>query len=83
MREYIIRGVAVNTKRMNQIGEVIRIMKRAENRLDAKQVLTVIEKYSSALDLLDAYDHETMQKPKGNAAAMYWNMKSAAVSSNR
>ena len=68
LREYIIRGVAVNTKRMNQIGEVIRIMKRAENRLDAKQVLTVIEKYSSALDLLDAYDHETMQKPKGNAA---------------
>jgi len=68
LREYIIRGVAVNTKRMNQIGEVIRIMKRAENRLDAKQVLTVIEKYSSALDLLDAYDHETMQKPKGNEA---------------
>ncbi len=68
LREYIIRGVAVNTKRMNQIGEVIRIMKRAENWLDAKQVLTVIEKYSSALDLLDAYDHETMQKPKGNAA---------------
>ena len=68
LREYIICGVAVNTKRMNQIGEVIRIMKRAENRLDAKQVLTVIEKYSSALDLLDAYDHETMQKPKGNAA---------------
>ena len=68
LHEYIIRGVAVNTKRMNQIGEVTRIMKRAENRLDAKQVLTVIEKYSSALDLLDAYDHETMQKPKGNAA---------------
>ena len=68
LREYIIRGVAVNTKRMNQIGEVIRIMKRAENRLDAKQVLTVIEKFSSALDLLDAYDHETMQKPKGNVA---------------
>ena len=68
LKDYIIKGYAVNNKRIEQIGEVIRIMKRAENRLDAKQVLTVIEKYSSALDLLDAYDHETMQKPKGNAA---------------
>lgn len=66
LKEYIIKGYAVNNKRMEQIGEVIRVMKRAENRLDAKQVLSVIEKFNTALDLLDAYDHQTMQKPKGN-----------------
>ena len=43
-------------------------MKRAENQLDAKQVLSVIEKFNTALDLLDAYDHQTLDKPKGNKA---------------
>ena len=57
---------AVNANRMNQLGEVIRIMKRTENSLDAKQVLSVIEKYSLALDLLDDYDHQTMKRPDGN-----------------
>ena len=43
-------------------------MKRAEKQLDAKQVLSVIEKFNTALDLLDAYDHQTLDKPKGNKA---------------
>lgn len=30
-------------------------MKRKESALDSKQVLTVIEKYSEVLELLDAY----------------------------
>ena len=66
LKQYIIQGYAVNTSRMNQLGEVIRIMKRTENSLDAKQVLSVIEKYSLALDLLDDYDHQTMKRPDGN-----------------
>ena len=68
LKDYIMRGYAVNTKRMEQIGEVIRIMKRAENQLDAGQVLSVIEKFNTALDLLDDYDHQTMKKPKGSKA---------------
>ena len=68
LKDYIIKGYAVNNKRIEQIGEVIRIMKRAENQLDAKQVLSVIEKYNSALDMLNEYDHQTMSKPKGSKA---------------
>lgn len=68
LKQYIIGGYAVNASRMNQLGEVIRIMKRTENSLDAKQVLSVIEKYSLALDLLDDYDHQTMKRPDGNKA---------------
>ncbi|WP_295152081.1 virulence protein RhuM/Fic/DOC family protein [uncultured Ruminococcus sp.] len=68
LKDYIMRGYAVNTKRIEQIGEVIRIMKRAENQLDAKQVLSVIEKFNTALDLLDDYDHQTMKKPAGSKA---------------
>ena len=68
LKEYIIKGYAVNHNRMNQLKEVIRVMKRAENSLDTKQVLTVVEKYSQALELLDAYDHQNMSRPTGNKA---------------
>lgn len=68
LKQYIINGYAVNNNRMNQLGEVIRIMKRTENSLDSKQVLTVIERYNTALELLDSYDHQTMKRPKGNEA---------------
>ena len=68
LRQYILKGYAVNDNRIRQLGEVIRIMKRTENELDSKQVLSVIEQYSSALDLLDSYDHQNMTRPKGNTA---------------
>ena len=68
LKQYILQGYAVNNNRIAQLGEVIQIMKRTQNSLDSKQVLSVIEKYSMALDLLDAYDHQSMTRPKGNAA---------------
>lgn len=43
-------------------------MKRVESSLDTKQVLTVVERYNQALELLDAYDHQNMERPKGNKA---------------
>lgn len=68
LKQYILQGYAVNQKRIQQLGEVIRIMRRTENELDSKQILSVIERYNNALDLLDAYDHQTMKRPKGNDA---------------
>ncbi|GAA6292227.1 hypothetical protein F220043C3_06610 [Enterocloster asparagiformis] len=43
----------------------MRIIKRTEEQLDAKQILSVIEKYSLALELLDVYDHQNMKRPEG------------------
>ena len=68
LKQYILQGYAVNHNRITQLGEVIQIMKRTQNALDSKQVLNVIQKYSKALELLDSYDHQTMERPKGNAA---------------
>ena len=68
LKQYILQGYAINNNRITQLGEVIKIMKRTQNSLDSKQVLSVIEKYSTALDLLDAYDHQDMERPKGNEA---------------
>lgn len=66
LKQYIINGYAVNNNRINQLGEVIRIMKRTSNSLDSKQVLDVIERYNTALELLDDYDHQRIMRPKGN-----------------
>ena len=69
LKEYILKGYAVNNNRINELGEAIRIMKRAnENQIEGKQILDVIEKYTLALDLLDDYDHRKIEKPKGNTA---------------
>ncbi len=68
LKQYILQGYAVNQQRIQQLGEVIRIMKRTEDELDGKQILSVIERYNNTLDLLDAYDHQTLKRPKGNQA---------------
>lgn len=69
LKDYIIKGYAVNHNRMSQLNEVVRVMKRVENSLDTRQVLTVVERYSQALELLDAYDHQNMTRPKGTREA--------------
>ena len=66
LKKYILQGYAVNQNRIAQMGEIIQVMKRTQNSLDSKQVLSVIEKYSEALELLDSYDHQTMSRPEGN-----------------
>ena len=68
LKQYIMQGYAVNQKRLNDLGSVVRLLQRTESSLDAKQVLTVVEKYSTALDLLDSYDHQTLKRPKGNVS---------------
>ncbi len=68
LKEYLLKGYAVNQNRLNQLDQVLQIMKRTQNSLDAKQVLSVIERYNTALDLLDDYDHQTMKRPSGKDA---------------
>ena len=66
LKQYILKGYAVNDTRIKQLGEVIRVMKRTEESQEGKEVLSVVEKYSNALNLLDCYDHQNMSRPKGN-----------------
>ena len=73
LKDYILKGYAANETRLRQLGEVVRLMRRTQESLDSKQVLTVIENYSKALDLLDAYDHQTMQRPAGDQAVYILN----------
>lgn len=66
LNKYLIEGYAVNEKRLEQLGTLVKILKRGKNQLDSGQVLDVIENYHKALTLLDDYDHKTLKKPKGN-----------------
>ena len=68
LKDYLIQGYAVNENRLKQLGDVVRLMKRTQDSLDSRQVLSVIESFSSALELLDAYDHQNMTRPKGSEA---------------
>ena len=69
LKQYIIQGYAVNEYRMKQLGEAVRLMKRIETDPDTKQVLSVVERFSKALDLLDDYDHQMMKRPEGSIDA--------------
>lgn len=68
----MLKGYAVNQKRLEYLEKTVQLIdianrmdERLENR-DAKEILKVIGSYTKALDLLDDYDHRTMNKPKGN-----------------
>ena len=64
LRHYLMEGFVANKARLRQLGQAIQVMKRVSNKLDSEQVLDVVSTYSTALDLLDAYDHQTVTKPK-------------------
>ena len=62
LREYLMRGYIVHENRMRQLGQMIKLVRRAVDRLDARQVLDVIEHYNNWLSLLDDYDHQCLTR---------------------
>lgn len=66
--EYIEDAGKAYHSLVEQIRKAMNIMRRSDNKLDVTQVLSVIEQYSLALDMLDDYDHERLEKPKGDDA---------------
>ena len=68
LRRYIIDGHAENERRLEQLGQVARIMARIPDSLETRQVLDIVQSYTVALDLLDDYDHQRLSMPKGDEA---------------
>lgn len=68
LKDYMIKGYAVNQKRLEYLEKTIKLIDiatRADDNLngdEAKDILNVISNYSKALDLLDDYDHRTVKK---------------------
>ena len=67
LKEYIVQGYTVNTKRLNVLNKIVEIQSNIIAdvlELDSREVFDVIQKYTQALELLDDYDHQIVQKPK-------------------
>ncbi|MCR5608983.1 MAG: virulence protein RhuM/Fic/DOC family protein [Lachnospiraceae bacterium] len=69
LRSHILKKNSQVNEYINQIGDVLAIMKRADNMLESRQILDVIENFTLALDMLDDYDHQTLGKPEGSEAS--------------
>lgn len=71
LKDYMIRGYAVNNKRLEYLEKTIKLIDIA-GRIDtnlkgseAKEIIKVINNYKNALNLLDNYDHKRISKPSG------------------
>lgn len=68
LKDYMIKGYALNQKRLDVLNKTILIQSRmlaSTLNIEEKEVFSVIEAYSHALTLLDDYDHGTIPKQKG------------------
>lgn len=72
LKNYMIKGYALNEKRLQVLEKTVQLLDiahRGNERIsgaEAKDILEVIASYTKALDLLDDYDHRTLEKVKGN-----------------
>ncbi|MBO4319228.1 MAG: virulence RhuM family protein [Treponema sp.] len=67
LKQYILKGYAANDRRLEELRQTLQIIRRTENQLDTNQILSVIEQFTYALDLLDDYDHQCVKKPDGTS----------------
>lgn len=65
LKDYIIQGYAKNDTRLRQIGGLIQVFKRTTNLIESSEILGLLENYALALDMLDRYDKQDIQKPQG------------------
>mgnify|MGYP006990164797 CR=1 FL=1 len=64
----MIQGYAVNEKRMKVLQKTVQIQSKiiaGISGIETDAVLRVIDQYIAALELLDNYDHQLLQKPNG------------------
>jgi len=72
LKDYLIQGYAANEKRLNTLNKTIDIQTKMlaySLDIDKEELSKVINEYTRALDLLDGYDHQTLEKPKVTGAS--------------
>ncbi len=69
LKDYIIKGYAINDKRLEALQKTVKIqakMLATAIEGDSDEVLKAVKLYTKALTLLDKYDHQSLEKPEGN-----------------
>jgi prophage maintenance system killer protein len=80
LKDYLIKGYAANEKRLEALGKTIDIQNRMlaySLNIDKEELSKVINEYTRALDLLDNYDHQCLEKPKGSKSDYVMTYKEA------
>lgn len=69
LNDYLLRGYAENRRLLEAQGKTIELQTRMIAHLtetDEEELMTVVNHYTEALDLLDDYDHQCLIRPNGN-----------------
>ena len=65
LKEYLIKGYAVNQKRLDELNTVINIISRSSIP-EISGVASVLDFFTKGLNILDDYDHQVLKKPSLN-----------------
>ena len=71
LKDYLIKGYSVNYKRLEYLEKTIKLINIADridtdlNNVDAREIIKVINSYSTAFNMLDDYDYKRFNKPDG------------------
>ena len=70
LKQYLIEGYALNEKRLSALNRTVEVQRAllthyAEGAgADSDEVIAVLDRFTSALNMLDEYDHQCLSKPK-------------------
>lgn len=65
LHRFIIQGHIENERRLEQLGTVTQIIERLPDDLGSREILDIVESYIDVFKLLDEYDRESIDRPKG------------------
>ena len=68
LKDYLLKGYAVNEKRLEALNKTVEIQSRMISSLTETpedEVYEVVRRYTEALTLLDEYDHQCLNRPEG------------------
>ena len=69
LKQFIMNGYAVNEKRLIALQKTVEIQtKMLANtmEIESEEILKAVNLYTEALQLLDQYDHQSLEKPEGS-----------------
>ena len=76
LREYLVQGYSVNQQRLEQLGQIVEVMARADNHLVAGTG-EVLSAYIPSLQALRDYDEGTLSDSESTGNAPVWQLTHA------
>ena len=76
LREYLVQGYSINQQRLEQLGQIVEVMARADNHLVAGTG-EVLSAYIPSLQALRDYDEGTLSDSESTGNAPVWQLTHA------